>query len=207
MASTELQELRSGADSVRNGEPIRQSSVKAPSMASAALAAPQPHQGIRLFLLTVGLMTSIFLAALDSTIVTTAIPSITSEFGTISNIAWYGAGYGCTQTAFQSAWGKAYQYFPLKLGFYLSVIIFEAGNIICAVAGSSDVLVLGRVVAGLGGGGVMTGAFTMVALGVKEKYRAAYMAVSGVTFATASVVGPLMGGALTDGVGWRWCFW
>lgn len=105
------------------------------------------------------------------------------------------------------AWGKAYKYFPLKTAFLLAVAIFEAGNVICAVATSSNVLVLGRVVAGLGGGGVMTGAFTMVALSVREKYRAAYMGVSGVTFSTASVVGPLMGGALTDGVGWRWCFW
>ncbi|CAI6337626.1 unnamed protein product [Periconia digitata] len=208
MASIELKERQIAPGGVVDGEPTPFPLDPAPTTAEDT--PPPAHQqpsGIRLILLTIGIMTSIFLAALDSTIVTTAIPAITTEFGTISNIAWYGAGYGCTQTAFQSAWGKAYKYFPLKTGFLLAVAIFEAGNVICAVASSSTVLVLGRVVAGLGGGGVMTGAFTMVALSVKEEYRAAYMGVSGVTFSTASVVGPLMGGALTDGIGWRWCFW
>ncbi|KAF2634775.1 MFS gliotoxin efflux transporter glia [Massarina eburnea CBS 473.64] len=166
-----------------------------------------PENGFRLVLLTIGLITSCFLSALDSTIVTTAIPAITTQFGTISHIAWYGSAYGCTQTAFQSAWGKAYKYFHLKPTFLLAIAIFEAGNVICATAGSSDALVFGRVVAGLGGGGVMTGAFIMIALSVREQYRAAYMGVLGVTYAIASVVGPLMGGALTDHLGWRWCFW
>ncbi len=73
--------------------------------------------------------------------------------------------------------------------------------------GESSVVILGRIIAGVGGGGVMTGSFIIIAMTVKPQYRPAYMGILGVTFGCASVVGPLMGGALTDGPGWRWCFW
>lgn len=112
-----------------------------------------------------------------------------------------------THTAFQSCWGKAYKYFSLKVVFLLSLIIFEIGNIICALAPSSEILILGRVIAGCGSGGIMTGAFIMIALTAGPKYRALYMGVLGITFGCASVLGPLLGGALTDSVGWRFCFW
>jgi MFS family permease len=162
--------------------------------------------GIKFVLITIGLVMSIFLSALDSTIIATAIPSITDEFGSISNIAWYGSAYIITNTAFQSSWGKAYTYFSLKYTFLLAIAVFEVGNIICALAPNSSILILGRVVAGIGGGGIMTGAFIIIALTVKPETRAAYMGVLGVTFGVSSVVGPLMGGLLTDGPGWRWCF-
>lgn len=167
----------------------------------------QYPRGMRLFLITIGLVLSIFLSALDSTIIATAIPSITTQFGSISNIAWYGSSYIITNAAFQSCWGKAYNYFPLKTTFLLSILVFEAGNVICALAPSSEVLILGRILAGSGGGGIMTGAFIIIALTAGPEYRAAYMGVLGITFGCASVVGPLMGGALTDGPGWRFCFW
>ncbi|KAF2686262.1 MFS gliotoxin efflux transporter glia [Lentithecium fluviatile CBS 122367] len=164
-------------------------------------------QGTRLVVITFGLILSIFVAALDSTIISTAIPSITTEFGSISNIAWYGSAYNITTTAFRSSWGKAFKYFPLKPMVLLSIAIFEVGNVICAVAGSSNMLIFGRVVAGIGGGGVMTGAFIVIALTVKEQHRALYMSTVGLTFAVSSVAGPLLGGGLTDSLGWRWCFW
>jgi MFS family permease len=172
-----------------------------------AAPATQYPRGIRLLLITIGLVLSIFLAALDSTIIATAIPSITTAFGSISDIAWYGTSMVISHTAFQSSWGKAYKYFSLKTVFLLSILVFEIGNIICALAPSSEILIFGRVVAGCGSGGIMTGAFIIIALTAGPKYRAAYMGILGVTFGCAGVLGPLMGGALSDGPGWRWCFW
>ncbi|KAL1606455.1 hypothetical protein SLS60_003859 [Paraconiothyrium brasiliense] len=170
------------------------------SIITIATASPQYQhpKGIRLALLTLGLVLSILLAALDMSIIATAIPTITSEFGSIANIAWYGSAYSVTNGSFKLVWGKAYQYFPLKRVFLLSVAIFELGNIICGAAKGSEVLIMGRVVAGLGGGGVMTGSFIMIAISVEDKYRAAYMGVVSATFGISSVAGPLLGGGLTD---------
>jgi len=158
-------------------------------------------------MLTIGLSLSIFLAALDSSILSTAIPAITTEFGSIASIAWYGSACSIATTAFPNCWGKAYACFHKKLVFFSSVALLETGNVLCATARSSEMLIFGRVVTGLGIGGMMTGAFILIAISVSDQYRAAYMGVVGATFGVASVLGPLIGGGLTDTLGWRWCFW
>jgi predicted MFS family arabinose efflux permease len=171
-------------------------------------ASPKEYpSGVRLIFIIIGLVLSMFLAALDQTILATAIPSITDEFGNISNIAWYGSSYVITTTAFQATWGKAYKFFNLKLAYFASIAFFELGNVVCATAPNSTVLIFGRVIAGIGGGGLQNGVFIMMALTVKPDRRAAFMGIIGFTYGIASVAGPLMGGALTDGPGWRWCFW
>lgn len=150
---------------------------------------------------------SIFLVALDMTIVATAIPSITDEFQSLDQVGWYGSAFFLTLASFQSTWGKLYKYFPLKLSFLLSIGIFEIGSLICAVAKNSTTLIVGRAIAGAGGAGVASGAYTIIAFSAPPSQRPAFTGVLGATYGVASVVGPLLGGVFTEKLTWRWCFW
>ena len=105
-------------------------------------------QAFKLAFIVVALVLSIFLVALDMTIVATAIPKITDEFHSLDQVGWYGSAFFLTLGSFQSTWGKAYKFFPLKTSFLVSIAIFELGSLICAVAPSSTALIVGRAIAG-----------------------------------------------------------
>ncbi|KAI1132465.1 major facilitator superfamily-domain-containing protein [Nemania abortiva] len=168
--------------------------------------AEYPH-GFKLAMIVVALVLSMFLISIDLTIVSTAIPKITDEFKSLLDVAWYGSAFFITIGSFQSTWGKAYKYFPLKIVFLLSIFIFELGSLVCAVAPNSHALIVGRALAGLGAAGVSGGTYTIIAFAAEPSKRPAYTGVLGATYGIASVVGPLVGGVLTDRVTWRWCFY
>ena len=105
-------------------------------------------KAFQLALIIVALILSIFLVALDMTIVATAIPSITDEFDSLDQVGWYGSAFFLTVAAFQSTWGKGYKFFPLKTTFLISIGLFEVGSLICAVAQNSTTLIIGRAIAG-----------------------------------------------------------
>lgn len=106
-----------------------------------------PH-AFKLTFIVVALVLSVFLVALDMTIVATAIPRITDEFHSLDQVGWYGSAFFLTVGAFQSTWGKAYKYFPLKPTYLISIGIFELGSLICGVAQDSTTLIVGRAIAG-----------------------------------------------------------
>lgn len=163
--------------------------------------------GTRLVFIILALVLGIFLVSLDLTIVATAIPKITGEFHGLDNISWYSAAFFMTIAGFQSAWGKAYKYFPLKISFLVSIFVFELGSLICGVTPNSTALIVGRAIAGLGAAGIGSGTYTIIAFSAGPKRRPMFTGIIGTSYGIAAVVGPLIGGVFADKVSWRWCFY
>ncbi|KAF4953593.1 hypothetical protein FGADI_5929 [Fusarium gaditjirri] len=167
----------------------------------------QYPKGLEMFFIMLALVLSITLCSLDQTIVATAIPKITDQFGRLQDISWYGSAYFLTLGAFQSLWGKIYKFFPLKTSFLISIFIFELGSLISAVAQNSTTVIVGRSIAGLGASGIAPGVYTIPAFIAAPEKRATYTGFIGLSYGIAAVAGPLIGGGLTDGASWRWCFY
>ncbi|KAK4953680.1 hypothetical protein LTR10_008283 [Elasticomyces elasticus] len=149
--------------------------------------------GAKLVLILAATALSIFLVALDTTIVATAIPRITDDFKSLDDVGWYGSGFFMTTAAFQSLWGKAYKYFSIKLVYLLAIVIFEVGSLVCALAPTSAALIIGRAIAGIGGAGIVSGSYLIVGISAPPARTPALMGIIGASFAVASVAGPLIG--------------
>ncbi|KAI9721626.1 MAG: hypothetical protein M1828_005117 [Chrysothrix sp. TS-e1954] len=163
--------------------------------------------GWRLFLVGVSIVLSMFLASLDLTVIATAIPRITREFNSVNQVGWYASTLFLTVAAAQSPWGKAYKYFRIKWVYLASIVVFEVGSLICAVAQNSATFIAGRAITGLGVAGSFAGSYIIIGVSAPVKYRPALTGLVSGAYAIASAIGPLIGGALTDSLSWRWCFY
>ncbi|ORY53499.1 MFS general substrate transporter [Rhizoclosmatium globosum] len=146
------------------------------------------------------------MAALDLTIVSTALKAITSDLGRQELVPWTGSAYLLTACSFGTLYGKFAEIFGRKWVFLFALIAFELGSLICGVAPTMEILIIGRAVAGVGGGGLISMVVVIVSDLVVPQDRGKYLSIISVLYGFSSVVGPLMGGTFSDLATWRWCF-
>jgi len=172
---------------------------------SPAVTYPSPAKTA---IIMISLYISIFLVALDRTIMGPAIPAITNEFDSLGDIGWYGSAYMLTAAGFILLYGRIYTFFRTKPVFLSGIFLFELGSLVCGAAQNSTMLIIGRAIAGLGSSGIFTGAILIMLNTVPLEKRPILRALFGACFGVASVAGPLIGGAITGSKAtWRWCFW
>ncbi|QNN51643.1 MDR family MFS transporter [Nocardioides mesophilus] len=154
-----------------------------------------------------GLMVGMFLAALDQSIVSTALPRITSELGGLDKLSWVVTAYLLTATSSTPLWGKISDLYGRRLLFQIAIVTFMVGSLLSGLSQNIDQLIVFRAVQGLGGGGLMSLALATIGDIVPPRERGRYQGYFAAVFGTSSVLGPVLGGWFADGPGWEWIFY
>src|ERR1700749_4567369 len=176
-------------------------------------APPKERSHAEIMVIMSALMLTMLLAALDQTIVSTALPKIASDLHGLSKYSWVATAYLLTSAVSTPLYGKISDMFGRKRIFQSAIIIFLIGSILCGVAQNMTQLIFFRGLQGIGAGGLMTLVFTIIGDIVPPRQRGKYQGYFGAVFAVSSVIGPLLGGFFADAgsilsiTGWRWIFY
>jgi EmrB/QacA subfamily drug resistance transporter len=172
--------------------------------------APAPDQaqhGRSLIVIYAALMLAILLAALDQTIVSTALPTIVGDLGGLNRLSWVVTAYLLATTVSTPLWGKLGDQYGRKGLFQAAIVIFLGGSALCGLSQDMNMLIAFRALQGLGGGGLMVLAQAIVGDVVPARERGRYQGAFGAVFGVSSVAGPLLGGFFVDSLSWRWVFY
>lgn len=169
--------------------------------------AAEGASGRRIAPIFAGLLVAMLLSSLDQTIFSTALPTIVGELDGVEHMLWVTTAYLVAATIMMPIYGKLGDLIGRKSLFIIALTLFLVGSVIGGVSADMTTLILGRAVQGLGGGGLMILSQAIIADVVPVRERSKYMGVMGAVFGVSSVIGPLLGGWFTEGIGWRWAFW
>ncbi|KAB8256125.1 major facilitator superfamily domain-containing protein [Aspergillus pseudonomiae] len=168
---------------------------------------PNYPTGTKFWFTIISLCVILILGGLDANIVATAVPSITNHFHTLAHVGWYSSAFRLCTCAFQFGFAKLYKLFSIKVIFLISNVIFLVGSVLCATAASSTMFIVGRAVTGVGFAGELAGCFAALVHIVPLNRRPVFAGLMACVESLAIIAAPILGGALTQSLGWRWCFW
>lgn len=163
--------------------------------------------GPKLVLCLISLFLCLFLVSLDQTIVATILTVVANKFNGFSKVGWMISGFLLPSVVFSANWGQVSIIFGRKYTMMVCILIFEGGSLMSALAPNMNTIIGGRVLAGVGAGGIQTLVFIVVSEVVDMNLRPLATTLFGITAGISSVIGPLVGGAFTSNVSWRWCFY
>jgi MFS family permease len=164
--------------------------------------------GLQWALVVCSILSSTFLFALDNTIVAGIQPIIGTHFNAVGKLNWLGIAFLIGAAPTNLVWGRIYKQFNAKWTYILCVTLFEVGSATCGAAPSIGVLIIGRVICGLGGSGMHVGAMALLTATTTMRERPIYLGGTGLTWGLGAVLGPIIGGAFTNSpAGWRWAFY
>ncbi|KAG8528271.1 uncharacterized protein KY384_007188 [Bacidia gigantensis] len=172
-----------------------------------APSTPNKKSTIQITILILALCLSVFLAALDITIITTALPTISENFHSGAGYTWIGAAYTLGEAAFTPNWGKFSDIWGRKPILQVAMATFFLGSVLSAASVNLGMLIVGRAIQGVGGGGLLTLVNIVIGDLFSMRERGKYYGFVGLTWAVAASLGPVIGGALTEKASWRWCFY